>query len=349
MTPDDLLIWLRERTALGILPEEVVEAIALHFQVQTRPANERIITQNNPVDGLYILQTGRLETFREIETASGTSQTQKISSLLPGEIIFVSELILEKSAEKSIVCLTECDLLFLPAAEFKKLRDRYPKITQEFTKELARELAEVSSKLTYEQERQKELRPYLVTKAKRGVIGKSRYAVRLRQEIREAASDVASATVRERQSVLIFGEPGLEKDNLAALIHYSSNYRRQPIIQVNCELLTTSGLELFGRLGGKTGLIEWLGEGTLVLNNIQDLPKELLPKICNLLKTKTYAPINSSGEKPPEARQCLAKIVAISEESVSEINKLFAQTIKAPPLRIRKADISDYEIGRAHV
>lgn len=334
MASNDLLIWLQERTAVGIFPEAIIEAIAQVLQPQTRPANESIITQNNAADGVYILQTGRLETVRKIETAAGASQMQKISSLLPGEIMLVSELILEKPAAKSIMTLTECQLLFLPAAEFKKLSDRYPQITQEFTKELARELAKTSSKLTYEQERQTELRPYLITKAKRGVIGKSRYGVRLRQQIREATS--------HRQSVLIFGEPGLEKDNLAALIHYSSNYRREPIIQLNCELLTTSGLELFGRLGGKTGLIEWLGEGTLVLNNIQQLPKELLPSICDLLKTNTYIPVHRPEESPPEPRQCEAKILAISEQSLSEIDKLFGQTIKVPPLRVRKADISDY-------
>jgi transcriptional regulator with AAA-type ATPase domain/NAD-dependent dihydropyrimidine dehydrogenase PreA subunit len=334
MTSDNLSIWLRERTALGVFSEEIVEAIALLLEPQTRPANEKIITQNNPADGLYILQTGRLETVREIESASGSSQTQKISSLLPGEITLVPELILERPAEKSIIALTECQLLFLPGEEFKKLSDRYPEITQQFTKQLAIELAETSSKLTYERERQTELRPYLITKAKRGVIGKSRYAVRLRQQIREAGGD--------RQPVLIFGEPGLEKDNLAALIHYGSNYRREPIIQLDCQLLTPTGLELFGRVGGKRGLIETLGEGTLVLNNIQDLPKELFSKICNLLTTNTYTPLDGPGESPPEPRQCLAKILAISEKSLPEINKLVGHKIKAPPLRIRKADIRDY-------
>jgi len=334
MTVENLLIWLRERTALGVFSEEIVEAIARLLQPQTRAANEKIITQNNPADGLYILQTGRLETAREIQSASGGAQTQKISSLLPGEIMLVPELILERAAEKSIITLTECELLFLPGAEFQKLSDRYPQITQEFTKKLAKKLAETSSKLTYERERQTELQPYLVTKAKRGVIGKSRYAVRLRQQIREAGS--------ERESVLIFGEPGLEKDNLAALIHYSSKYRREPIIQLNCQLLTPTGLELFGRADGKRGLIETLGEGTLVLNNIQDLPEELFPKICSLLKTNSYTPVIRPGEAPPEPRQCLAKIVAISEQSLPDIDKVVSHKIKAPPLRIRKADLRDY-------
>jgi transcriptional regulator with AAA-type ATPase domain len=46
-----------------------------------------------------------------------------------------------------------------------------------------------SYQLSFEQERQTILRPYLVTKAKRGIIGKSLYAVRLRQEVKNATED----------------------------------------------------------------------------------------------------------------------------------------------------------------
>lgn len=334
MISPDLLMWLQERTALGILSKPIIEAIAQYLQPQTHPANEILIPQNTPADGLYILQTGRLETSRETNTTTGISQIQKISSILPGEIIGIPELLLEQPAQKTVMTLTECQLLFWPIEQFKELCDRYPEITQKFTKKLAQELAQISSQLTYEQKRQTQLRPYLITKAKRGIIGKSRYAVRLRQQIREAA--------RDRKSVLIFGEPGLEKDNIAALIHYSSNRRRQPIIKINCELLTTNGTELFGRPDGQAGLIEWLGEGTLVLNNIQDLSEELLPKIVTLLKTNTYLPVTRPVESPAKPRQSQAKILMISESSISSINKLVSQSIKAPPLRVRKADISDF-------
>jgi transcriptional regulator with AAA-type ATPase domain len=92
---------------------------------------------------------------------------------------------------------------------------------------------------------------------------------RLRQQIREAFKDCQD----DCGSVLIFGEPGVEKDNIAALVHYSSAYRRQPIIKVDCARLQASGADLFGRVGGKPGLLEALGQGTLVLNNVEDLPR----------------------------------------------------------------------------
>jgi transcriptional regulator with AAA-type ATPase domain len=87
--------------------------------------------------------------------------------------------------------------------------------------------------LEWMQERSQVLQPYLITKAERGIIGKSRYATRLRQEIKKASED--------RQSVLILGEPGLDKDNIAALIHFNSAQRREAIAKVNCSVVQTSG------------------------------------------------------------------------------------------------------------
>ena len=63
-----------------------------------------------------------------------------------------------------------------------------------------------------ELQRLERLAPYVLGRARRGVVGDSRYAKRLRNELVEAAQDPA------QRPILISGEPGLDKDNLAALI-----------------------------------------------------------------------------------------------------------------------------------
>ena len=60
------------------------------------------------------------------------------------------------------------------------------------------------------------LAPYLLGRTRRGVVGSSRYAQKLRDAIRAASADTSG------RAVLISGEPGLEKDNLASLIHFGS-------------------------------------------------------------------------------------------------------------------------------
>lgn len=330
MTSPDLMIWLQERTALGILSPEVLGAVAQVIEEQVVLPNHRLVVEDTPPEALYILKQGRLESYHTDQT--GPAQP---SSLLPGAVIHLQELLLDQPAQHSVTTLTECHLWVMSAAQFQQLVAQYPEIAQTVSRQLAEELAQVSSRLAYEQERQAALRPYIVPKAKRGVVGTSRYAVRLRQQIKQATGD--------RQSVLIKGEPGLEKDNIAALIHFSSPLRRELMIQVNCGILQTSGADLFGRASGKPGLIEWLGEGTLLLNNIQDLPPELVPKVADLLETGTYTPVSRPEEPPLEPRTCRARIIIIAEKTLPAIEREVSHLIKVPPLRVRKADI------KAHV
>lgn len=182
------------------------------------------------------------------------------------------------------------------------------------------------------QERSQALQPYLITKAERGVIGKSRYAIRLRQQIQTATADTLPG--------LIFGEPGLDKDNLAALIHFSSPKRREALIKVNCSLLQSNGAELFGRADSKPGLLTWLGQGTLVLNNIQELPSELLPQIVQLLETNTFKPVGSPESVAPLRSQ--ARVLMISEKNQPQIERCVSHSVKVPSLRVRKADIEPH-------
>jgi transcriptional regulator with AAA-type ATPase domain len=215
--------------------------------------------------------------------------------------------------------------------------------------------ASFSESTSEQSDRQLALQPYLVTKAKRGVVGRSRYAQRLRSQIQEASET--------RDSLLIFGEPGLEKDNIAALIHYGSAQRRLPIIAINCKLLDASGSKLFGRIGGEPGLIQWLGKGTLVLNNIHETPVELVPKLIRLLDMGTYTPAGAIEQTTPSNAAAVqldldlqqepanpsefvcpsqVRIILISERAQSELETLVDRQIKVPPLRVRKADLRQH-------
>ncbi|WP_066382676.1 sigma 54-interacting transcriptional regulator [Anabaena sp. CA = ATCC 33047] len=320
------VIWLQERTTLSILSSEVLNAIAPLIQEQVIPQASTLIQEGTRPTALYILLDGQLET--EI-----TNKNNPVfpCGFLPGAVIHLKELLLDELTPYTINAVTESHVWVIPVAEFRALVNQYPEITQAVSRQLAQELAQMTSALSYEQERSVALRPYLVTKAQRGIVGTSRYALRLREQIREAATD--------RKSVEIFGEPGLDKDNIAALIHFSSPKRREPIIKVNCGMLQTSGADLFGRAGGKPGLLEWLGEGSLVLNNIQELPAELLPDVAELLKTGTYTPVTRPGEATAAPRTSQARIMLVSEKAQSQIERCVGHIIKVPPLRVRKADI----------
>ncbi len=99
---------------------------------------------------------------------------------------------------------------------------------------------------------------------------------------------------------------------------------------------------MFGRVGGKPGLLEYLGEGTLVLNNIQETPPELMPQLVQFLRTGTYKPVNRGEENNSPERTSKARILIVSEKALSNIENCVGHTIKVPPVRVRKEDIRAY-------
>ncbi|MGL5033022.1 MAG: cyclic nucleotide-binding domain-containing protein, partial [Microcystaceae cyanobacterium] len=53
--------WLKERTELNLLDEEILDQIVPHLQSFSLPANEILVTEKESVKGLYILRSGHLE------------------------------------------------------------------------------------------------------------------------------------------------------------------------------------------------------------------------------------------------------------------------------------------------
>ena len=328
MSETDRVQWLRERTPLGVLPDAVLLAIEEQIQEESVKENRRLILEDTPPPALYILRSGRLEVYH----TSSESTAKGASSLLPGSVLHLKELLLDQPAEQTVITLSDCELWKIPRESFAALVEQYPEINRTFSRQLAAELTQVASQLAFEQERQTALRPYLVPKVKQGIVGTSRYATRLRQAVKKASQD--------REPALIFGEPGLGKDNIAALIHFGSIDRKQPLIKINCDTLQPNGAELFGRSGGKPGLLEWLGRGTLMLNNAQDLPTEVRQKLLHLLETGEYSPVRREGAPEPQPKRSEARIIMTAEKTLPESQKRVSHLIKVPPLRVSKADIA---------
>lgn len=130
----------------------------------------------------------------------------------------------------------------------------------------------------------------MVGRPRRGVVGSSRQARQLRQDLHAAAHD------RQRRTVLLQGEPGLEKDNLAALIHFGSSDRQQLMLRVEGGRLRGDGSELFGSdsVDGEPPLLELLEKGTLLVDDIDQVSQPLRSALIQLA---------CRGEWRPQHRQ----------------------------------------------
>lgn len=159
-----------------------------------------------------------------------------------------------------------------------------------------------------------------------------------------------------KSAVLISGETGTGKELFAHAIHQLSPRSHNPLIMINCAAIPTElfETELFGydegaftgaRKGGKAGKFELANKGTLVLDEIHQMPLTMQPKLLRVLQEKEIERIG--GNKPIEVD---VRLICITNRNIREMintgqfrEDLFYRIntvpIEIPPLRERLADL----------
>ena len=156
-------------------------------------------------------------------------------------------------------------------------------------------------------------------------------------------------------SVLLTGESGTGKELAAATIHTLSRRRTKPFVAVNCGAVASSLIEseLFGHEKGAftgatrrhEGYFEQANGGTLLLDEITEMPPELQVKLLRVLETGKLQRVGGSTQIAVDVR-----IVAASnrdpEKAVESGNlredlyyRLNVFPIRLPPLREREGDL----------
>jgi DNA-binding NtrC family response regulator len=121
--------------------------------------------------------------------------------------------------------------------------------------------------------------------------------------------------------ILIIGETGTGKELVAKAIH-TLRHPNEPFVAVNCAALTANLLEseLFGHVKGsftgadreKTGLLELASTGTLLLDEISEMPIDLQAKLLRVLQEKTFRKVGGIRNI-----ECKATIVASSNRNLN--------------------------------
>src|SRR5918993_3541516 len=156
-------------------------------------------------------------------------------------------------------------------------------------------------------------------------------------------------------NILIQGENGTGKELIANAIHYNSNRVKGPFIKINCAAIPKDLIEseLFGYKKGaftgantdKVGLFELAEGGSLLLDEIGEMPQYLQTKLLRVLQEREYRPVGSERIVKVDFRLICATNIDLDtalrdgrlrEDLYFRINTI---TVRVAPLRERTEDI----------
>ncbi len=165
----------------------------------------------------------------------------------------------------------------------------------------------------------------------------------------------ARLAARTNTDVLVQAESGTGKELLARFIHESSNRRKGPFVALNCAAVPEHLLEseLFGHgrgaftgaTGAKAGKFELASGGTLLLDEIGDLPLQLQPKLLRVLQEREFERLGENRSIRVDMRVIATTNLSL-QQKVDEGSfradlyyRLNVVPLSLPPLRERQEDI----------
>ncbi|MEN8212341.1 MAG: sigma 54-interacting transcriptional regulator, partial [Thermodesulfobacteriota bacterium] len=370
LKPEDLKLSLQSQVAdmLGSielfksLSPELISKIASIAQCEAFPKGEIIIHEGDQGDSFYQVIAGSIRVFQISE--DGVEVT--LNTLGPGEGFGEMALLTGEPRSASVDIQKPSSLLIISKQAFDQLISEIPGFSLMLSEILSKRLSMETSNFVKASSTQKAYQRFIIeqsSKFEANLIGRSKAIKKLQDKINKIAQN--------DELVMIQGEPGTEKLDVARLIHSSSRSdtpflsvdvksvnmgrvanRHEQSDEISRELAQAS--TLFGHVKAalpfaperRLGLFQVGDEGVVVIENIEHLSVNIQKHLVEFLKSKSFQPLGSQNSVHSSIRLMATTSVDLEEQvKVNGFNKqLFdllknSQTLIVPPLRKRKRDL----------
>ena len=173
--------------------------------------------------------------------------------------------------------------------------------------------------------------------------------------VMNARVEMAKRFAKSSASVLVCGESGTGKELFAKLVHSHSHRNDKRFVQVNCAALSENLLEseFFGHIKGaytgadqaRVGRFEWADGGTILLDEVTEIPVRLQAKLLRVLEEGSFQRVGCNLDQRIDVR-VIATTNRDLQEAVEEntfredlYHRLNVLQIEIPPLRDRLEDL----------
>jgi len=354
---------LRSVDLFKSLPPSLIAKIADVAECRAFPKDEIIIHEGDQGDSFYQVISGLTRVFRVSD--EGVDVT--LATLGPGEGLGEMALLTGEPRSASVETIEASGFLVIQKQAFDQLAAEIPEFSLALSKILSSRLSRGGAELVHATATEKAYQRFVSEQSAKfepKMIGRSRIVKRLQSRINEVAAN--------DKSVLIFGESGTEKGDVAGLIHRGSARKDGPFLVVDIKTVNmgrTTGrpkerdplrLEiaqsstLFGHAKGalsfaperRLGLFQVGDNGTVVVENIEHLGGSVQRKLADFIKQGSFEPLGSQNRLHSSVR-----VVATSSADLEQLvqdggfdKQLFellggGYALIVPPLRKRKKDL----------
>lgn len=354
---------LRSVEPFKSLPPDLILKIIDVAECQAIPKGDIIIYEGDQGDAFYQIISGSTRVFQISEDGIDVTLT----TLGPGEGFGEMSLLTGEPRSASVSALEACGFLVISKAAFDRLSAENPEFSLLLSKTLSSRLAQGSHDIVSATVTEKAYQRFVSEQsADVGLhfVERSKATKKLNSQIDEAA--------KNDRPILIQGEPGTEKSDVAALIHRGSNRKEAPFLVVNAKTVNLGRIvdqpkkrdpirlelgqisSLFGHAKDalsfaperRLGLFQVGDGGTVVIENIENLTEGVQIKLIDFIRHGHFTPLGDQNSWRSSIRVLAtssadlgqrAKEGKFSDELLDLLGK--DQTLDVPPLRKRKKDL----------